>query len=583
MTSPADTPELPTARRSRLAAALALIALAVGPLLPTLRSAFIYDDTTIIRDNVLLRGWGALTHVWSQPYWPAEGVDALGLYRPLHIALLSVVWNAGGGSARWMHVYALTLAAFVALALWWLLRRGAGAAASLAAAAWFATHPLHVEAIASVANSSELLVTLCTIALVWMLRQASARSADALRDWARALAIGVLAAAALMSKESGLLALPLAALTAWGWRRDTPDTVPFLRANARAWMASAIGIAAVLLARLVVLGAPVSHGSMAAQGIGSMSGPERVVAMVSLWPRVADMLAWPSGLSPYYGPSIFPAQRAGFALLSVIIIVALAALCVVAMRRGDRRPLVALGWVVLTYLPASNLFAATGQILADRTLFGATVGAAMAVAWALDRLPTFGRKVALVLLALAIVRSSVVGFTYAVAWTSHRTLWARLAEVSPNEHLSYKLRGMDARARGDNAGAVVLLARALAMAPTDRQIRFELGQAEYASQRFAAAAKTLSPLLSDTDARGEPAFVALYLDATGRAAGAGAVVRAATPLMRSESGRVAALFAGTALEQLGQRDAADSAYSMGLRRAPGDSALAARLAALRGR
>ena len=113
--------------------ALVLLALAITPLLPTLRAAFVYDDTTIIRDNLLLRGWGALGRVWSQPYWPSDGVDALGLYRPLHIALLATVWNATGGSALWFHLYALGLAALATVAVWWMVRRGTGATAALAA------------------------------------------------------------------------------------------------------------------------------------------------------------------------------------------------------------------------------------------------------------------------------------------------------------------------------------------------------------------------------------------------------------------------------------------------------------------
>ena len=79
----------------------------VLPLLPTLRAAFVYDDTTIIRDNALLRGWDALGRVWGAPYWPTAGADVSGLYRPLHVALLALVWNAGGGAARPFHVYAL--------------------------------------------------------------------------------------------------------------------------------------------------------------------------------------------------------------------------------------------------------------------------------------------------------------------------------------------------------------------------------------------------------------------------------------------------------------------------------------------
>ena len=134
-----------------LVRAAVLVSLAVVPLLPTLRATFVYDDTTIIRDNLWLRGWGALVRVWEQPYWPSEGgVDALGLYRPLHIALLSTVWNAGGGSARWFHIYALALSALTVLAVWWLLGHATRVTAAFVAAAWFATHPLEEDRIVDV-------------------------------------------------------------------------------------------------------------------------------------------------------------------------------------------------------------------------------------------------------------------------------------------------------------------------------------------------------------------------------------------------------------------------------------------------
>ena len=562
--------------------AAALIVLAVAPLLPTLRAAFVYDDTTIIRDNVLLRGWGAIARVWGEPYWPSDALTTLGLYRPLHIAMLAAVWNVTGGGALWFHLYALLLAALTMLVVWYILRRGVGRMAALVGAAWFATQPLHVEAVASVANTSELLVTLCTAGLIRTLGTRVPDNASS-SDVQRALLVGLLAAAALAAKESGLLALPLAALTVWGWqRRDTGSVsfVTFARSNVRAWTAGCVGIVAVLLARLVVLGAPVSHGSIAAQGLDGVSAADRVVAMMSLWPRIAMMLAWPSSLSPYYGPTIFPEHAGGLALLSGLVVLSLALIVVELARRGDRRPFVALAWMVLTYFPASNLLAATGQILSDRTLFGASVGAALAIAWALDLLPPFGRRVAAGLLAIVIVRGAVMTAHYAVAWTSHRALWTRLAEVAPNEHLSYKLLGMDARARGDTARALPLLERAFAMAPSDRQIRFELGQVQYATGRYGAAARTLAPLLTDGEARSERGFVALYLDAVGRAGGPQSVVRAAAPLIHSESAPVVALFLGIAQEQLGNREGADSAYVAGLRRSAGDSALLMRWTAL---
>jgi len=324
----------------------------------------------------------------------------------------------------------------------------------------------------------------------------------------------------------------------------------------------------------------VSTSAIGAQGLSGLSASERVITMLSLWPRIVRMLLLPSSLSPYYGPTIIPEHTGGLALLSVAVFIAVSGLAVVLARRGDARPLVALGWVVLTYLPASNLVTPTGQLLSDRALFGATIGVALAIAWVVDAIPPFGRRVAAVLIVLLAARDTVSGAHYAVAWTSHRTLWTRMIEEAPAEHLGYKLLGMDARARGDTAQAIALLGRAFAMAPSDRQIRFELGQAQYATGRYRAAVATLSPLMMNADARGEREFVALYLDAVGRSAGPDAVIKAATPLIHSASAPTAELFIGIAHEQLGNRVAAESAYVAGLRRSAGDSALLSRYLAM---
>ena len=556
-----------------------LIALAaVLPLLPTLRAAFVYDDTTIIRDNTLLRGWSALAHAWSAPYWPTTGADVSGLYRPLHVAVLSMLWNVGGGAAWPFHLYSLALHSAVALAVWWLLRRGVGTGAAAVGALWFATHPLHVEAVASAANTAELLVVGCTIALTWLLVRPSPRSgaAGVVADWSTALGCAALTAAAVLSKESGLLALPIAALTAWGWHPAAAERRgDLLRGRRRVWLACGAALAVALLARTIVLGAPVARVSIAAPGLDVLTPAERIVAMLSLWPRIARMIVWPGLLAPYYGPTILPAERGGLAVLALLSALALVALALITARRGDRRPVVALAWVALSYLPASNLPTATGQLIADRTLFGATVGAALALGWAMDSVPRRARVALVIVAALAIARDTLASARYAVAWSSHRTLWERLVEVSPTEPRGYQLLGIDARERGDTTRALPLLARAFAMEPRARRTRFEYGQLLYTTGRYAQAVQVLAPLLANGDVRREPQFVAMYLDAVGRAEGADAVVREGRPLLRSESAATAALFVGAAHEQRGRLAAADSVYAIGLRAAPQDSLLRA--------
>ena len=562
--------------------AAALVALAaVVPFLPTLRAGFIYDDTTIVRDNALLRGWSALARVWSAPYWPTVGND-VGLYRPLHIALLAVLWNLGGGSPALFHLYAIALHLLVVVVLWRLLGVAVGRVAAIVGALWFATHALHVETVASVANSSELLVALFTMALAAVIVRAERVDGTA-REWGMALLAGALTVAAVYSKESGLFALPVAAVTAWGWRRasDAPSARAMVHRHTRLWVVCVASLVVALIERAVVLGATVAPAAIVAPGLDAMTPRVRVVAMLSLWPRIAEMLVWPtSSLSPYYGPTILPDARVVRAAIAVLVALAGVTLAVVAARRDDRRPLVAVTWGVLTYLPASNLITSVGLFLADRTLFGPTVGVALALAWAIDRASPRARPALLVACAAVIMHDAWVGVRYSAVWSSHRTLWERLVETSPTEYRGYQLLGIDAREHGDTARALPLLARAFAMEPRDRRVRFEYGQVLYAKAHYADAATVLAPLLRDGDVRREPAFVAMYLEAVGRSRGASGVVAAGTPLLRSESAAVAAMYVGVAEEQLGRAAAADSAYAVGLRAQPGDTLLQARRAAL---
>jgi protein O-mannosyl-transferase len=562
-----------------VAAALVVLAASV-PLLPTLRAGFMYDDTTIIRDNGMLRGWSALAHVWSAPYWPTIGSDA-GLYRPIHVALLAVVWNLGAGSPRLFHLYAISLHLIVAVLLWRLLGVAVERVAAIVGALWFATHALHVETVASAANCSELLVALFTMTLTAVIVRAE-QVEDTASQWGMALLASALTVAAVLSKESGLFALPVAAVTAWGWRHvtDAPSARTMVRRQMRLWVLCCAALAVALLARAVVLGATVAPPSIAAPGLDVMTPRERIVAMLSLWPRIAGMLAWPTSLSPYYGPTIVPAHRAARVIVAVLGTLSLVALAIAAARRGDRRPLVAVTWIALTYLPASNLITPVGVILADRALLGATIGVALALAWAIDRASSRARTLLLVACAAMIVHDAWAGVRYSVVWSSHRTLWERLVQTSPAEYRGYQLLGIDARQRGDTARALPLLARAFAMEPSDRRARFEYGQVLYSTARYAAAAAVLAPLLSEGDVRREPGFVGMYLEAVGRSRGPAGVVAAGTPLLRSESAAVAALYVGIAEEQLGRFAAADSVYGVGLRAQPADTLLRVRRAAL---
>ena len=573
----------PRRPRPRWLSVLAIVLLTALPIAPTLRSTWVYDDTQILQINPLLKSWHAMRGIWSHPYWP--DAPELRLYRPFHITLMGVIYNLGGGQPVWFHVYAICLAALTALAVWWLLRRAVGNVPALVGALWFGTHPLHVEAVASVTNSSELLVVLFTVALTAVMLRWRAEPARARRDWLRAAAIGVLAAGAVLSKESGIIALPLAALCIWGWvRRDgaAVDTLSFVRENMRAWVAAAICVGSSLAARAIVLATADNTISLAPHGLDGLSTLPRVTTVISLWPRIVQMLVWPAGLSPLYGPSIIPDHRGPIAVATIAVVVALAAAVVLVARRGDRRPLVGAAWMALAYLPASNLFGAMGPLVSDRTLFGVTAGLALVLAWALDVLPRFPRQLAVTLAIVLIARDVVVTTRQALDWTRHRMLWTRLVNLYPDENVGHHMLGLTMWAHGDTNNALAELARGVALAPGDNSNRVTYGRLLYAMGRYGTAVQAFAPVMRSQRGSADTELAAFYFDAVGRSAGAAAVIREANKFKHGDIASVAALYIGLAEERLGRPAAADSAFSLGLKIRPGDKILRAEYQRFRG-
>src|SRR5688572_24838586 len=154
--------------------ALVIVA-AAAPFAQTLGFGYIYDDTTAIRTNPDLRGWGALFKVWAYPYGGSE-LPYDGLYRPLVMTLFALIWNVGGGWPIWFHIVAVAMHAVAAVMVWRVLQRGVGWLPATFGALWFAVHPVHTEAIASIANISEILVTVLTCALVLHVMKLAERS-----------------------------------------------------------------------------------------------------------------------------------------------------------------------------------------------------------------------------------------------------------------------------------------------------------------------------------------------------------------------------------------------------------------------
>ena len=287
----------------------------------------------------------------------ATGVP--GLYRPFLLLSLAIDTDLFGGSALAAHRLNVAFHVGATLALFAFLLallRSAQARVSMpadvvplaaaAAAATFALHPIHTEAVDSIFNRSEVLVTICSLAALGVLwrweeqRRVAAWSAAAIlylvglffRESAVSLPALAVLLLALMRPEGGLSA-----------RRFAP--------------------AALLLLPLVVY-LPLRHAALAAAPISSLpqlaetapptgAGARLAFALGSLCEYVR-MVAWPYPLRVSYEDF-----AGGNVVLAVLVNGALVGLAVLARRRMPALSF-GIGFFYLALAPSTRLLTDPG-------------------------------------------------------------------------------------------------------------------------------------------------------------------------------------------------------------------------------
>jgi tetratricopeptide (TPR) repeat protein len=296
-------------------------------------------------------------------------------------------------------------------------------------------------------------------------------------------------------------------------------------------------------------------------------------------------------VNPHYGPTTFPVSSINGLALGTIIVLVLASVAAIRLaRRGDRWLLVAIAWMAIAFLPASNLVVPTGQILAERTLYVPSIGIALLIAWALGALcvrAALGGRWLMVRTTVAVATTVLVAIAairtarWTNVWKSHPALFAQMIAADSASYRGYWLSALEARSQQRMDESLALFARAHRLFPDDRGLMIDYSETLSAAGQPARAATIAKGLVSSTRHRARPRDIALYLEAINQAYGPDSLVAASSRLMREQPSVTAALFLGYAHERLGDKAAAMQAYSDGLRAAPGDSALQLRLRILR--
>ena len=454
---------------------MVLLLAALAPLLlywPTTRYGLLLDDEVLFHSSPSLRDLSTIPAGFVKDVGAVRkgtaSVDS-SYYRPVFLALSTLYYQLGGGSAWSWHLAAVLLAAAIgALAAAIFLRLGFPPLASLLAALLFSLHPSHVSSIAWVSGLQELLAALFSLLAFLALQSLAAGRRERL-----ALAVAALGyALALLSKEVAVALLPL--VLAWAFlvrRSDRGESRRLLRAAALLGGLTVAYLAARLVA-LQALARPWPH----APGIAAS-----LVSLPYAFATYLRLLFWPTGFSIFRPERPETSLLAPPAWVSLVVVAVLVALAVAVARRvrEARLPLV---WLVAWLLPVLNLWALNPQwMVSDRYLFLPS----LALPWLL--LVLLPRRLATPTLALLVVAGAALTLRYCAIFADERAFIAAMERAEPTSSVVLDEKARLLERDGKLAAARAAWTRAVEVDPHDAGALEALGDLELKDGELAAA------------------------------------------------------------------------------------------------
>ena len=437
---------------------------------PSLRYPFIWDDMPVVRDNSYLRSPTTYRLFFQPSYWQKKLPVSRFDYRPLQMIALSAISRLGGRNPFLFRVANLLLHLLTCLLIWKLISRmGAGKGPALFATAFFAFHPVHVEAVVNARNISELMTAVLLLASFILF----IRRAGAVYLFLSCLCF----LSALLCKESALIFPALLTATILILKKETAGeyglrrTIPF-------WLIGAGGVAAKLL---ISSGGPLRDPP---------SIPAFIVGSARLIGTYLRLLIFPVRLKVLY-PFNRPLSWAESEWFLPLLIVA--GLFIVAVRRFKKGSLFswALACLLISLLPTLAKIGQIGRIVAEQRLYLPSIFFCIAGAVLLNRTGPGdrGRFPAATGLAAFIICLSFAGLTgeYLLDWRSNFSLWTRVTSLSPRAAIAYNNLAIAFHRRGDDDRALVELETALRINPRHKEARSNLGVLHSLAGRWEAA------------------------------------------------------------------------------------------------
>jgi protein O-mannosyl-transferase len=446
---------------------------------------FVRDDIPQIVNNPQVQSWDYLPRLLGSHLWSQAGPDVnILFYRPIFSVWMLLMHTLGGLAPWFWHLSNILLHVIATYLVFRLCQRLTGSeVGAAAAAAIFAVHPIHVDAVTWVSASCEVLFT--TFALAAMLALLSTDENREPRIWVSALWFGV----GLFAKETGLMMMAILPVLAWVQLKGRAE------GGKRLWQAI-FPYGAVSASYLLVRWAAMNRVGVEN---GEHSWAEVIFSAPSILLFYVKKLFLPWHLSGCYMNPLTASPTAWFWLQLTGILMSLAAMAWLAYRYNALAGLPA-ALIVIPLLPALAVtrIYPQGDITHDRYLYVPSIGLSLLIAMLVKR--TWSLQMPAKVAAVAVVTAVLLVFSAETVaqqryYQDDVAFYSRVIEISPADGIARGMLGNVYLAEGSNDLALEQFWKARQSSPDNQKVMLFLARGLSATGKYHEAETVLNRLL----------------------------------------------------------------------------------------
>lgn len=440
---------------------LLLTVFTLGTFFPSLFNGFVYDDHFQLVGNPYVKDFRHLPVLFTTDVWYFSPETRSNNYRPLHMVTYLIVYKLFGLNPFAFHLLNVFLHLCCVLLFWQILGHYVGEFPSFIGSLLFATHPVHVEPVAWIGGTPELLHSaFLLLALLLYTRKAI--------YWSL-----IPFAAALLTKEPALV-FPGILIA---------DHLLFQRYPHRKfiqWFLPAVLVVLMYVcARMYALDSFVRFNQV---NLGLISQAYTAISFAGLY---ATKVLLPMDLKVFYHFSL-PLEakhvRIGLLMISALILLSVAV-------RKNRSALFGLFWFGILMIPSLFIVGVSPVLFAERYVYLASAG----IFLTLVSFPL--RKMLLVLLIVLSVIFTLLSFERSKHWKDDFRLWTEAFFDSPESPaVNYNL-ATNYFKKGNCERASFFYDRTVMLQPDFAGAYYNLANCNYQSGKYEEAAKNLTLFL----------------------------------------------------------------------------------------